>query len=285
MRLVRFGNRNNERPGVEVRGKRYDCSAFFEDWNHDFFQNHGLAKLKKIVNNEIEKLPEVKNGVRWGSPIARPGMILCVGLNYSDHAKESGLAIPNEPILFMKATNTISGPFDNVTIPKNSHKTDWEVELGIVIGRNILYLKNEEEAERSIAGYCVVNDLSEREFQIEKNGQWVKGKSCPGFSPLGPYLVTRDEVVHVSNLNMTLSVNNIMRQNGSTSTMIFKPNFLIYYISQFMQLEAGDIISTGTPPGVGLGMKPPTYLKAGDEVSLEIEGLGRQVQVMRAYKE
>ena len=278
MKLVRFGPEQNEKPGVEINGQRFDCSDFFNDWNRDFFSNNGLGRLEEIIGKNLSQLPIVANDKRWASPISRPGMILCVGLNYSDHAAESGMAIPEEPVLFMKAANTISGPFDDVVIPKNSQKMDWEVELGIVIGKDVSYLENTKEAQAAIAGYCIVHDLSEREFQLEKSGQWVKGKSCPGFSPIGPYLVTSDEIENVSDLNMTLSVNNVMRQNGNTSTMVFNPYFLVHYISQYMKLEAGDIISTGTPPGVGHGMNPPMYLKEGDEVSLEIENLGRQRQ-------
>jgi len=283
MKLIRFGKKGKEKPGVEIKGKRYDCSDYFEDWNHAFFQNKGLKKLKNILKKKGKSLPKVSEKKRLGSPIARPGMIICIGLNYSDHAKESGMDIPKEPILFMKATNTLSGPFDPVVLPKGHSKVDWEVELGIVLGKNALYLKDEKEAEKCIAGYCVVNDVSERHFQLERGGQWVKGKSCPGFSPVGPYLVPRKAVKDVLKLKMNLDVNGKTMQKGSSSYMIFSPSYVVWYLSQFMQLEAGDLISSGTPPGVGLGMKPPVYLRPGDVVSLEVEGLGRQQQKFKAY--
>ena len=284
MRLVRFGPKNQEKPGIEIDGRRLDCSAFFTDWNRSFFLNNGLSRLQSTVENNLDQLPPVSEDVRWGSPVARPGMIMCIGLNYSDHARESGMAIPEEPILFMKATNTISGPYDDVAIPKASNKTDWEVELGVVLGKDVSYLRDQNEAEEAIAGYCIIHDLSERSFQLESGGQWVKGKSCPGFTPAGPYLVTKDELDDVLNLNMKLSVNGVEKQNGNTSTMIFSPAYVVHYISQFMQLEAGDIISTGTPPGVGLGMDPPEYLSAGDSVTLNIQRLGVQRQNMIATK-
>jgi len=283
MKLIRFGKKGAEKPGVEIKGKRYDCSRYFEDWNSNFFKNGGLKKLKKLLKNKKAVLPKVGKKKRLGSPIARPNMIICVGLNYSDHAKESGMEVPSEPIIFMKATNTIAGPNDAVTIPKNSVKTDWEVELGIVLKKGVSYLKNEQAAEKAIAGYCVINDVSEREFQLEKGGQWVKGKSCPGFTPVGPYLVPKEKISDVLNLKMKLKVNGKSKQNGNTKTIVFKPAHIVWYLSQFMQLEAGDLISTGTPPGVGLGFSPPQYLKDGDVVDLEIEGLGQQRQVFRAY--
>ncbi len=283
MKLIRFGKKGAEKPGVEIKSKRYDCSDYFEDWNRNFFQNGGLKKLKKILKKEKSSLPKVSKKTRLGSPIARPGMIMCIGLNYSDHAKESGMDIPTEPILFMKASNTLAGPYDEVTIPKNSTKTDWEVELGIVLKKDVLYLKNEKAAEKAIAGYCVINDISERAFQLEKGGQWVKGKSCPGFTAVGPYLVTKEAIADVLNLRMKLKVNGVSKQNGNTKTMIFNPAYCIWYLSQFMKLEAGDLISTGTPPGVGLGFSPPQYLVNGDVVDLEIEGLGKQKQLFKAY--
>lgn len=278
MKLIRFGNKGAEKPGILLNEERLDCSAHFNDWDNIFFANDGLTRLATIVNNELESLPIVDKKERWGSCVARPGMIMCIGLNYSDHAAEAGMDVPTEPILFMKATNTLAGPYDDVSIPKNSSKTDWEVELGIILKKDILYLNDEKEAEEAIAGYCLVNDVSEREFQVEKGGQWVKGKSCPGFSPVGPYLTTSDEIEDVLDLNMKLSVNGEGMQNGSTNTMIFNPTFIVHYISQFMKLEAGDIITTGTPPGVGLGMNPPKYLKPGDVVKLSIDKLGSQEQ-------
>ena len=276
MKLLRFGEMGQEKPGVEINGTRKDCSAHFSDWDRSFFQEGGLEKLSKIIKNE--SLPDIPDNTRWGSCVARPGAIICIGLNYSDHAAEAGMEVPKEPIIFTKLTNTIVGPYDNVAIPKNSEKTDWEVELAIVIGKDAVYLNDEEEAWNSIAGFCVMNDVSERAFQIERGGQWVKGKSCPGFSPVGPYLVTKDEINDVNNLAMKLSVNGEQKQDGNTSTMIFKSAFLVHYLSQFMKLEAGDIITTGTPPGVGMGFKPAQYLKKGDVVELSIEGLGTQKQ-------
>jgi len=278
MKLIRFGEKNQEKPGVIIDGVRRDCSTYFEDWDNAFFSNNGLEKLSELLADKNTVLPEIPKDIRWGSCVARPNMILCVGLNYSDHALESGMEIPREPILFMKANNTISGPYDDVAIPRKSQKTDWEVELAIVIKNDILYSKDEDEAAQAIGGYCIMHDISEREFQIEKGGQWVKGKSCPGFSPVGPSLVTSEEIPDILNLRMRLKVNGVDMQNGNTSTMIFKPAFLIHYISQFMQLEAGDIITTGTPPGVGLGMTPPKYFKSGDEVELTIDHLGNQMQ-------
>ncbi|MEO6818882.1 MAG: fumarylacetoacetate hydrolase family protein [Ginsengibacter sp.] len=278
MKLIRFGKKGFEKPGIEINGKRLDCSAHFADWNHDFFQENGISKLKKLYSETGEKLPEVNSSIRLGSPVARPGMIMCIGLNFSDHAAESGMPLPTEPILFMKATNTLSGPNDDVSIPPNSKKTDWEVELGIVIGKDCYQLKNDADGEDHIAGYTLVHDVSEREFQIERGGQWVKGKSCPGFSPVGPYLVFKEDIDDVLNLGMHLSVNGQSMQDGNTKFMVFKPDHLVYYISQFMQLEAGDLVSTGTPPGVGLGMKPAVYLKRGDEVILSIDQLGTQQQ-------
>jgi len=280
MKLIRFGEKENEKPGVLYQGKRLDCSAEFRDWDRDFFQNNGLHKLKGYLESSAAHLPVISDSQRVASCIARPGMIMCIGLNYSEHAAESNMAIPEEPIIFGKATNTLNGPYDDVAIPKNSIKTDYEVELGVVLNKNVLYLKNESEAAEAIAGYCVVNDLSERSFQLEKGGQWIKGKSCPGFSPVGPYLATPDELGDLTNLKMTLSVNGELRQNGSTSFMIFRPAFIVYYLSQFMLLEAGDLISTGTPAGVGIGMDPPSYLTKGDLVELSIEGLGVQKQKM-----
>ena len=276
MKLIRFGEKGSEKPGVLVGSERRDCSAYFDDWNRNFFINSGLEKLSNLIERNLDGLPVVDAGVRWGACVARPGMILCVGLNFSDHAKEAKMAIPEEPVLFMKAANTLSGPYDDVKIPKNSTKTDWEVELAMVLQKDAHEIDSDAAAADCIAGFCLMNDLSERHFQLERAGQWVKGKSCPGFSPVGPYLCTADEIPDVLNLAMRLSVNNEMLQDGSTKTMIFKPNEIIKYISQFMLLEAGDIISTGTPPGVGLGFDPPRYLKKGDVVELSIEKLGTQ---------
>jgi 2,4-didehydro-3-deoxy-L-rhamnonate hydrolase len=279
MKLLRFGEQGNEKPGVLLNGIRKDCSAYFTDWNNAFFQNNGLEKLADLLKTKGDSLPNVSENERTASCIARPFTIMCVGLNYADHAAEAGMEVPKEPIIFGKLSNTICGAYDNVPIPKGSEKTDWEVELGIILEKDALYLNSEAEAEDYIAGYCVVNDLSERAFQLERGGQWIKGKSCPNFCPTGPYLVTKDEIKDVLNLNMHLSVNGVTKQNGNTKTMVFNPNHIVYYLSQFMKLEAGDLISSGTPFGVGLGFKPPQYLSAGDVVELSIDGLGSQKQL------
>jgi 2,4-didehydro-3-deoxy-L-rhamnonate hydrolase len=280
MRLIRFGMKGMERPGVlSASGKRIDLSEHFADWSTAFFGGDGLGRLSDILASKGDSLAEVPESERWGAPIARPGKVICIGLNYSDHAKESGMPVPAEPIVFLKAANTVVGPYDEVLIPRTSEKTDWEVELGVVIGAEARYVESVEAAAAHIGGYCVAHDVSERAFQLERGGQWTKGKSCDTFNPLGPWLSTPDEVADPANLAMTLKVNGESKQNGNTSTMIFDPAFLIHYLSQFMTLEPGDLISTGTPPGVGLGFKPPQYLKAGDVVELEIEGLGGQRQV------
>lgn len=276
MKLIRFGNKGNEKPGImDHENKRRDASGFFNDWDHNFFDTGGLEKIKM---HDFSTFPVVDENIRWGAPVARPGKVICIGLNYSDHAAESGMELPKEPIIFMKAGNTVVGPFDPIIIPKRSVKTDWEVELGFVLKKEVRYLDNVDEAKNYIAGFVTANDVSEREFQIERGGQWDKGKSCDNFCPLGPYLVTPDEIEDAQNLQLSLSVNGRQMQNSNTDKMVFKVNFLIHYISQFMTLEAGDLILTGTPPGVGLGMKPNQYLKAGDVVELSIEGLGTQRQ-------
>jgi 2-keto-4-pentenoate hydratase/2-oxohepta-3-ene-1,7-dioic acid hydratase in catechol pathway len=276
MKLVRFGPRNQEKPGLILEeGKRKDCSSLFADWNRDFFNGGGLEKLRAKIA-EIKKLPDVPENVRWGSPVARPGKIIGIGLNYSDHAAESGMAIPAEPIVFLKGSNTACGPFDQIIIPRASQKTDWEVELGVVIGRDARYLESVEAAKNFIAGYCISHDVSERHFQLERGGQWTKGKSSDNFNPLGPWLLTADEIADAQNLNLALQVNGVAKQKGNTGKMIFGVHFLVHYLSQFMTLEAGDIITTGTPPGVGLGQKPPHYLRAGDVVTMSIDQLGAQ---------
>ena len=265
-------------------GVRKDCSEAFADWNHEFFAGDGVGKLAALIRERGSELPNVPDDVRLGAPIARPGKVVCIGLNYSDHAAEAGMAVPDEPIIFMKASNTVVGPFDDVLLPRDSEKTDWEVELGVVVGRDASYLESVEQAESHIGGYCISHDVSERAFQLERGGQWTKGKSCDTFNPLGPWLVTNDQVPSPNELNMTLEVNGQRMQSGNTRTMIFKPDFLVYYLSQFMTLEAGDLISTGTPPGVGMGMDPPRYLRDGDVVELAIEGLGVQRQRCRKSK-
>ena len=283
MKLIRFGEPGAEKPGVIINGNYFDVSALVSDYNEEFFGGDGLEKLKKDI--ESADLPEVDKSVRLGAALARPSKIICVGLNYKDHAAETNAAIPTEPILFFKATSAIVGPNDDLLIPKNSKKTDWEVELGIVIGKKASYV-SEENALDHIAGYVLHNDYSEREFQLERNGQWVKGKSCDTFAPIGPFIATPDEIADVHNLRLWLTVNGKTLQDGSTSNLIFNVPFMVSYISQFMTLLPGDVISTGTPAGVGLGQKPePWYLKEGDVVELGIDSLGTSKQIVKAYKE
>lgn len=276
MKLIRFGNIGEEKPGIILaEGQKKDCSGWFADWNEAFFASGGPGALRKR-ESDWASLPDIPEGVRLGAPIARPWKVLCVGLNYSDHAKESGMEPPAEPVLFSKTSNTVVGPYDDVLIPPGSEKTDWEVELGIVIGKTARRLDSPEEARSHIAGFCVSHDVSERAFQLERCGQWVKGKSCDTFNPLGPWLVTPDEVGDTGTLDLWLSVNGKRMQTGSTKYMIFDVPFLIYYISQFITLEPGDLINTGTPPGVGMGSG--TYLRPGDVVELGIDKLGSQKQ-------
>ncbi len=283
MKLIRFGEPGAEKPGVIINDNYFDVSALVSDYNEEFFGGDGLEKLKKDI--ESADLPEVDKSVRLGAALARPSKIICVGLNYKDHAAETNAAIPTEPILFFKATSAIVGPNDDLLIPKNSKKTDWEVELGIVIGKKASYV-SEENALDHIAGYVLHNDYSEREFQLERNGQWVKGKSCDTFAPIGPFIATPDEIADVHNLRLWLTVNGKTLQDGSTSNLIFNVPFMVSYISQFMTLLPGDVISTGTPAGVGLGQKPePWYLKEGDIVELGIDNLGSSKQIVKAYKE
>ncbi len=280
MQLARIGEPGRERPSVRVGDDAYvDVSDVAGDFDEAFFGAGGAALLEDAVRSRVAAAQvEPLDGRRLGAPIARPHQILCIGLNYSDHAAETGQPVPAEPILFTKSPNTLVGPHDDVRVPRGSTKLDWEVELGVVIGRRSRYLADEAEAAASIAGFVVVNDVSERSFQIERGGQWSKGKSAETFNPCGPYLVTPDEVGAVDALRMWLDVNGVRRQDGSTATMLFKPTFLVHYLSQFMVLEPGDLINTGTPPGVGMGLKPPVYLQAGDVVELGIEGLGSQRQ-------
>ena len=282
MKLIRFGEINKEKPGIIVNDEYYDTSSFGEDYNEQFFETDGLNRLQKFIESVKDQLPKVSKHLRLGSPVARPSKIICIGLNYADHAKETKANIPKEPIIFFKSTTALCGPYDDVIIPKNSKKTDWEVELAVVISNKASYL-NETEALNYIAGYCLHNDLSEREFQLERNGQWVKGKSCDTFAPLGPFMATQDEIADVNNLRLWLTVNGKMMQNGNTANFIFKIPFLVSYISQFMTLLPGDIISTGTPAGVGLGMNPQVYLKEGDVMELGIAGLGTAKQNVKAY--
>jgi len=281
MKLIRFGKEGQEKPGIHLDGKNYDLSAFIKDYDESFFEQNGLEKLAGIVNEE--KLPLVEDGQRIGSPIARPSKILCIGLNYAKHAKETGAAIPTEPILFMKSTSSLTGPFDNIIIPKNSEKTDWEVELGVVIGKKASYV-SEAEAMDYVAGYVLHNDVSERAFQLERGGTWDKGKGCDSFAPLGPWLVTKDEIPNPHQLRLWLSLNGKMMQDSNTDDLIFNIPQLISYSSQFMTLLPGDVISTGTPAGVGLGFSPNIYLKPGDVVELGIDGLGSSKQTAIAYQ-
>ena len=284
MLLFRFGEKDQEKPGVVIGETKKDCSAHFTDWNQEFFNNNGLEALKSLVDDEGGGLPDVPDGIRYGSCVARPGTLMCIGLNYSDHAEESGMEPPPEPVIFQKVSNAVIGPYDDVIIPKGSRKTDWEVELGVVIGQDALYLDSVEEAENYIAGYCISQDVSERAFQLEREGQWTKGKSCPTFNPLGPYLYPASDIGDANNLAMELKVNGEIKQSGNTKNMIFSPSFLVHYLSQFMLLEAGDVLSTGTPAGVGAGMTPPQFLRNGDVVELSIEKLGTQKQTFKAYQ-
>lgn len=280
MKLIRFGKSEQEKPGVHIEGKNYDVSAFVNDYNESFFANDGLKQLVQIVANQ--PLKELDTNERIGSPIARPSKIVCIGLNYAKHAKETGANIPTEPILFMKSTTSLSGPFDPIIIPKNSVKTDWEVELAVVIGKKASYV-SEENAMQHVAGYVLHNDVSEREFQLERGGTWDKGKGCDTFAPLGPWMVTPDEILNPHQLRLWLSLNGKMMQDGNTDDLIFNIPQLISYISHFMTLLPGDVISTGTPAGVGLGFTPNIYLKEGDVVELGIDGLGVSRQTIVAY--
>mgnify|MGYP001397925334 FL=1 len=277
MKFLRCGPLNKEKPAVlDKNGKIRDISSHINDLNP---QNISFTNLEKLKNINLESLPEIPSSERIGSCIVNPGKFVAIGLNYSDHAAETGAKIPTEPIVFMKATSCIVGPNDDVVIPKNSKKTDWEVEIAFVIGKETKYIK-EEDAPKHIFGYCLVNDVSEREFQIEKLGQWVKGKSADTFGPIGPYLVTKDEIPDVQDLNLSLDVNGKRMQTGNTSNMIFNINYILSYLSNFMSLQAGDIITTGTPPGVGMGMKPQVFLKSGDVMKLTIDHLGEQKQTV-----
>jgi 2,4-didehydro-3-deoxy-L-rhamnonate hydrolase len=275
MRLIRFGDASGEKPGVMVGEQRKDVSVHVRDFDRAFFNDGGVERLRTFLRKP-DQLPDVPSSARWAAPVARPGKVVCIGLNYADHAKESGAAVPPEPIIFMKAANTVVGPYDDILIPRGSTKTDWEVELGVIIGRDARYLASPDESSKHIAGYCISHDVSERHFQLERGGQWTKGKSCDTFNPIGPWVATPDEVGDVRNLSMSLTVNGVPRQTGSTATMIFNVFHIVHYLSQFMTLEAGDLITTGTPPGVGMGMKPQQFLKVGDVVELKIQGLGYQ---------
>jgi 2,4-diketo-3-deoxy-L-fuconate hydrolase len=279
MKLVRFGQRGQEKPGIlAANGRIKDVSDHVRDYDHAFFSTGGLAALRTLANN-ADALPDAPADARLGAPVARPRNVYAIGLNYSDHAKETNSEIPAEPILFMKATGAVCGPHDPIIIPRTSMKTDWEVELGMVIGRDARYLPSKEAARDHVAGFVLANDVSERAFQVERGGQWSKGKSADNFLPLGPWLLTADDVADPQRIGLTLDVNGERRQTGNTATMIFDCWHIVHYLSQFLTLEAGDVVITGTPPGVGAGMKPPVYLKAGDVVTLAGEGLGSQRSV------
>lgn len=278
MKLIRFGPLGQEKPGIiAADGTWRDVSAFTSDFTGEFFATDGPRKLSDWLARQKDPLPEVPQTKRLGSPVARPNKVICVGLNFVDHAAEAGMELPAEPVLFFKATSAICGPNDGVVLPRGGDKTDWEVELAIVIGKKASYV-SEADALSHVAGFCLHNDYSERAFQLERCGQWVKGKSCDTFAPLGPFIATPDEIFDINTLRMWLTVNGEKRQDSTTANLAFKVPFLISYISQFMTLEPGDVISTGTPPGVGMGMKPPQFLKAGDVVELGIDGLGQQRQ-------
>ena len=273
MKLLRVGTKGNERPAIlDKNGKIRDLSSQIKDLNPNNLNFETISKLKNI---DLEKLPELPNSNRVGSCIVKPGKFVAIGLNYSDHAAETGAKVPSEPIVFMKATSCINGPNDDVELAPNSKKLDWEVELGIVIGRDTKNI-SEKDAPNHILGYCLINDISEREWQIEKMGQWVKGKSHDTFGPIGPYLVTQDEISDINNLSMSLDINGKRMQTGNTGTMIFNVFFIVSYLSKYMSLQPGDVITTGTPPGVGMGKKPQVFLKAGDKMRLSIEHLGEQ---------
>jgi len=278
MKLLRCGNKGSEKPAaLDKKGKIRDLSSSIRDLDPENLNFETLSKLKKI---NLESLPEISKSTRIGPCVNRPGKFVAIGLNYSDHAAETGAKPPSEPIVFMKATSCIVGPNDDVIIPKNSKKTDWEVEIAFVVGKEAKYI-SEKDAPNHIFGYCIVNDISEREFQIEKMGQWVKGKSADTFGPIGPYLVTTDEISNVQKLNLSLNLNGQEMQRGNTNKMIFNINFILSYLSNFMSLQPGDIVTTGTPPGVGMGKKPPLYLKSGDEMHLTIDHLGEQHQKVK----
>ena len=273
MKLLRVGQKGKEKPAVlDKDGKIRDISSHVKDLNPDHLNFETITKLQSV---DLSSLPELSLSERIGSCIAKPGKFIGIGLNFSDHAKESGQPVPSEPIVFMKATSCISGPNDNIEIVPNSKKLDWEVELGIIIGKEAKHIE-QNQSQDHILGYCLVNDISEREWQIEKMGQWVKGKSHDTYGPIGPHLVTKDEIADINNLKMSLDVNGKRMQTGNTSTMIFNVDFIVSYVSKFMSLQPGDIITTGTPPGVGMGMKPQLFLKSGDELKLSIDNLGEQ---------
>ena len=284
MKLIRFGAIGHEKPGVQLaNGTKINVSGFGSDYNEEFFGNGGINKLSEWLDNNQNQCPKIGSEVRLGVPLVRPSKIVCVGLNYAKHAAESGMEVPQEPVLFFKATSALVGPNDDIIIPKGSEKTDWEVELAIVIGAKASYVE-ETDALDHVAGYVLHNDVSERAFQLERSGQWVKGKSCDSFAPVGPFIATKDEIADPNSLDLWLKLNGEMMQDSNTSDFIFNIQQVVSHISQFMTLLPGDIISTGTPFGVGLGLTPPKYLKAGDVVELGIEGLGVSKQLCKNYQ-
>jgi 2-keto-4-pentenoate hydratase/2-oxohepta-3-ene-1,7-dioic acid hydratase in catechol pathway len=284
MKLIRFGIEGFEKPGVQLENeKRIDVSDFGSDYNETFFGNGGIQRLSSWLETNQNTCPEVDENVRLGSPITRPSKLICIGLNYAKHAAESGMDVPKEPVIFFKATSAIVGPNDNLIIPKGSTKTDWEVELAVVIGKKASYVE-EADAMDHVAGYILHNDYSEREFQIERSGQWVKGKSCDTFAPLGPFLATKEEIINPHNLDLWLKLNGETKQNSNTNDLVFNIPQVVSYLSQFMTLLPGDVISTGTPFGVGMGLSPQRYLRPGDVVELGIQGLGSSKQTAKAYR-
>ncbi|MEO6499101.1 MAG: fumarylacetoacetate hydrolase family protein [Mucilaginibacter sp.] len=282
MKLIRYTENGHIKTGVAKGDKYYDTTAFGEDYNENFFTTFGVSRLQDYIRSTGDHLPEAGAGITLLSPVARPSKIICIGLNYADHAKETGATPPPEPVIFMKATTALCGPFDDIVIPKNATKTDWEVELAVVIGKKASYV-DEANAMDYVAGYCLHNDVSERAFQLERSGTWDKGKGCDTFAPMGPYLVTKDEITDVDNLRLWLTVNGKKMQDGTTANLIFKIPFLVAYTSQFMTLLPGDVISTGTPAGVAMGMNPQVYLQPGDVIELGIDGLGTAKQTVKAY--
>ena len=286
MKLIRFGKQGEEKPGILLSNdEKIDVSSFVNDYDEKFFGSGGLVSLKDWLNENESSAPRLDDSIRLGSPTARPSKIICIGLNFKDHAAESGLgAVPEEPLIFGKATSAICGPYDNIVIPRGSEQTDWEVELGVVIGKKTSYV-DQDQALDHVGGYVLHNDVSERAFQKDRGGQWIKGKSADTFAPMGPFMATPDEIDNINDMRMWLNVNGENMQDGNTSNLIFSVDHVISYLSQFMTLLPGDFISTGTPAGVGMGMNPEKYLKAGDVVELGIDGLGSSKQTVVAYEE
>ena len=285
MKLIRFGKQGEEKPGILLSNdEKIDVSSFVSDYDEKFFESGGLVSLKDWLNENVSSAPRLDDSIRLGSPIARPSKIICIGLNFKDHAAESGFDAPEEPLIFGKATSAICGPYDNIIIPRGSEQTDWEVELGVVIGKKTSYV-DQDQALDHVGGYVLHNDVSERAFQKDRGGQWIKGKSADTFAPMGPFMATPDEIDNISDMRMWLNVNGENMQDGNTSNLIFSVDHVVSYLSQFMTLLPGDVISTGTPAGVGMGMNPEKYLKAGDVVELGIDGLGSSKQTVVAYEE